>query len=153
MSRKLAVGFTVLAASMLWTVPAAASASAALPPGQSSTVMNGAKEVPGPGDPDGVGRAQVLGDPAHSRVCTSIGYRDIGTAMMAHIHQGPPTVAGPIVVNFSALIATSPPGTIRGCVATTVDLAMQIADSPEGFYVNVHTADFTAGAIRGQLHR
>jgi hypothetical protein len=67
---------------------------------------------------------------------------DISPATLAHIHSGPAGVAGPVVVDFS--------GTLSG---TTFDLAqaIAIAANPASFYVNVHNADFPAGAIRGQL--
>jgi len=32
-------------------------------------------------------------------------------------------------------------------------LLMDIIQHPQDYYVNVHTADFPGGAIRGQLHK
>ena len=70
-------------------------------------------------------------------------------ATAAHIHAGAAGVAGPVVVPFS------PPGVsgqADGCT-TGVDRALitQILTTPYNFYVNVHNADFPAGAVRGQI--
>jgi len=32
-------------------------------------------------------------------------------------------------------------------------LIKQIRDEPKGFYLNIHTAEFPGGAVRGQLFR
>ncbi|CAN5353580.1 CHRD domain-containing protein [soil metagenome] len=134
----LAVAGTVL--------PAAAAA-----PGFSTAALSGAAEVPGPGDPDGSGFARVLAKPNQSEVCTFIIYRGIATPTGAHIHEGGPDVAGPIVVDFTPLIGTSPVNVVRGCTTTTPELAADIAANPEEYYVNVHNGIYPAGAIRGQL--
>lgn len=147
MRRKLALVVILAAVS---TLGLSGSASA-VPPGTSTTILNGVKEVPGPGDADGVGIAYVLARPDPGQVCTQIRYRDIDAPDGAHIHEGPPTVAGPIVVSFSTLIASSPPGQIGGCVAVSPALAQRILDTPTAFYVNLHNPAFPSGAIRGQL--
>ncbi|HUF59921.1 MAG TPA: CHRD domain-containing protein, partial [Actinomycetota bacterium] len=66
----------------------------------------------------------------------------------AHIHLAPVTDPGPIVVPLTAPDST---GMSSGC--TTVDraLAKAIAKDPSAYYVNVHTTDFPAGALRAQL--
>jgi hypothetical protein len=45
-------------------------------------------------------------------------------------------------------------GAAAGC-ASGLDRALlhEILTSPASFYVNVHTADFPPGAVRGQLDR
>lgn len=146
MRRKTALLALPLAALGVLGVTAAASAGSGA--GSSATSMSGAREV-GPGDRDGAGAAAVR--PGADDVCFRIRYRDIGTPTMAHIHLGPAGVAGDVVVDFTPFIATSAPGVIEGCTAVDPSLASDIQANPSDYYVNVHTAAYPAGAIRGQL--
>jgi CHRD domain len=110
-----------------------------------STVMTGAAEVPGPGDPDGRGffAAVVKGD----KLCYVIAADKIATATAAHIHVGAVGVAGPVVVPLQ------PPNRLAAdCVRPAPALLADIVANPSDYYVNVHNAEFPAGAIRGQLH-
>jgi hypothetical protein len=128
---------------------AAAQGTEAAPP-VLVAFMTGAAEVPGPGDADGVGLAAVIGFPNLRAVCFRIFVRDITLpATLAHIHDGATGVSGPPVVTLTPPDAT---GMSSGCVRD-VDTAL-IADinaNPAEYYVNVHNADFPAGAVRGQL--
>jgi hypothetical protein len=38
-------------------------------------------------------------------------------------------------------------------VSAPRELILEIIQNPEAFYVNVHNADFPAGAVRGQLSK
>jgi hypothetical protein len=109
--------------------------------------LTGAKEVPGPGDPDGFGFAGVVINADRGVICYAIAVRNIAPATLAHIHRGGPDVAGDIVVHLEA--PTN--GYSADCVSVDKGLAGEIAHNPGGFYVNVHNADFGAGAVRGQL--
>lgn len=111
-----------------------------------TAMLTGANEFPGPGDTDGAGSAAVTVDRATGEVCVDLRVSGIGAAAAAHIHQGAAGVAGPIVVPL-----TAPNPTSATCVMAGVPLATSIAADPAGFYVNVHTADFSGGAVRGQL--
>ncbi len=148
MRRKLALVAIPLAVMASVGVPSVASAAHTY---LSSTVLTGEREVPGPGDDDGIGRAFANPRPEQGAVCISIRYRNIDPPTGAHIHEGSPDVAGPVVIDFTGLIATNPPGQIKGCVAVDPELAQDVADNPGDYYVNVHNVDFPAGAIRGQL--
>ena len=121
-----------------------------------AATLSGANEVPGPGDPDGRGKAVVR--LSGTTACYLLEWSGIGAPTAAHIHQGGAGVAGPVVVLFfqPGTNAASLPGTlssVAGCVDVDPALAGRIAASPRDWYVNIHTADFAAGAIRGQLHR
>jgi hypothetical protein len=115
-----------------------------------TTELTGAAEVPGPGDPDGSGTAKIRLDRDQGTVCFKLSVSDILLpAIAAHIHIGTADVAGPIVVGLTPPGAN---GTSSGCVED-VDpgLISAIGQNPELYYVNVHTTDFPAGAVRGQL--
>lgn len=107
------------------------------------TTLAGAEEFPGPGDPDGSGFARITLNPGQGTVCWEISFSGIATPLTgAHIHSAPAGVAGPVVVPLSAGF---------GCTNADKDLIGAIISSPEQYYVNVHNAEFPAGALRGQL--
>jgi len=112
------------------------------------TSLSGAEEVPGPADPDGSGFAVIKLNVGRTRVCWELSVSDIAPATAAHIHAAPAGVAGGIVVPLS------PPtsGSSSGCRDGVDPVLIQaIVDHPDQYYVNVHNADFPAGAVRGQL--
>jgi CHRD domain len=116
--------------------------------------LNGRNEISattgerGAGDPDGFGSASFTFD--GDQVCFGITVANLDAPVMAHIHRGGRSVNGPIVVPLTQP-ATGDPGASSGCVAIDVALAAEIQADPRGFYANVHTAAFQAGAVRGQL--
>lgn len=111
--------------------------------------LTGTAEVPGPGDPDGSGTAELRLNPGQEEVCFSIEVDDIGLpATGAHIHVGSADVAGPVVV---ALVPPDGTGTSSACVGADRELVRTILRNPDGYYVNVHTSEYPAGAVRGQL--
>ena len=109
--------------------------------------MTGAAEVPGPGDPDGSGTASLTVNPGTGEICYSLEVSDIGQAVAAHIHVGTADVAGPVVVPLAAPVE----GTSDACATVDRTLARAIVMTPANYYVNVHTVEFPAGAVRGQL--
>jgi hypothetical protein len=112
-----------------------------------SVTMTGAAERPGPGDPDGSGTAEFTINPGQRRLCYELEVTGIAAATAAHIHIAPVTDAGPVVVGLAA----PSDGDSSGCVDITRDLALAIIRDPSAYYVNVHNADFPAGAVRAQL--
>jgi hypothetical protein len=110
-----------------------------------SAQLTGAAEVPGPGDADGVGFAVV------TLTGTTLKYtvfaQNIGAPTLAHVHVGAAGVSGGPVVTLNVNTLTN------GTETITQELASQINANPAGYYVNVHTAEFPNGAVRGQLTR
>jgi hypothetical protein len=108
--------------------------------------LSGDREVPGPGDDDGFGFAEVVLDPDAGTVCWFMDWQEIGEPTAAHIHAGAEGVAGPPVVTFPTPLTNE--GCVEGQDGTTLEA---IVDDPAAYYVNIHTADFPDGALRGQL--
>ena len=111
------------------------------------TTLTGAAEVPGPGDPDGRGEAEIIVNPGKAQICWVINVRDIEPATAAHIHIGLAGIAGDVVVGLSA----PTDGDSEGCETVSRTLADAIRKSPASYYVNVHNAIYPDGALRGQL--
>lgn len=144
----------ILTLSMLIAALAVAgiAASAAADSGRPfTTALTGAAEVPGPGDPDGSGVATITLNQGQGEICFSISVSNITLpAIGAHIHVGAASVAGPVVVPLASPDAS---GTSSGCVSVDPDLIKAIRQNPENYYVNVHSTEYPAGAVRGQLSK
>jgi len=111
-----------------------------------SALAGGAAEVP-TGDPDGSGFSTIA--VTAGQVQYFFATSNINQATAAHIHRGLPRVAGGIVVGFpTPAVGSASSGTVA--VADQA-LLNEIRSNPTGFYVNVHTADFPAGAVRAQV--
>ena len=116
--------------------------------------MVGAGQFP-PGDSDGTGRATIRTISGTAYLCFVITVRKIQLpATAAHIHKGPARRNGNVVV---ALKAPDASGKVSGCVNVKTSgafdrtLVKAILADPSMYYVNVHTTDHPAGAVRGQL--
>jgi CHRD domain len=110
-----------------------------------------------------VGTATVSVDATNEEVAVQLNLFNFATGTSAgHIHVGPRGVAGPVVLNFP--IPTGRTGDLplsfrAGSAAfvahpeiginTMQDLIQAIVGG--GAYVNIHTSQYPAGEIRGQL--
>ena len=110
-------------------------------------VLKGSNETSG-GDRNGKGSASVTFD--GTRLCWGITVANLSRPVGAHIHNARRGQDGSIVVALEQP-TSGDPGASSGCTTVSAALARAIRRKPGNYYVNVHTDEFGAGAIRGQL--
>ncbi len=115
--------------------------------------LTGDTEVPGPGDPSGQGRIEIVSD-VPGEWCVDMQATGLSTDVSdAHIHFGPAGTSGDVVIPIGT--PTSSDGDTDTwddvCADVADDLVAEVIDAPDAFYANIHTSAYGAGAIRGQL--
>lgn len=111
--------------------------------------LNGAQENP-PVNSPGKGSCVLTLNKAETQITLSCTYSGLGSnASAAHIHtDGPVGVNGPVLFILTGASGTS--GTLN--LAPTAVTPAQVADlRAKRWYVNIHTANFSDGEIRGQI--
>lgn len=98
-----------------------------------------------PVDSDGVGFAEVYVWPDSTRLHLGLVARELTSSIIgAHIHEAPPGQDGPIVFNLGPF-----DDRVVRDFATTPSEITTLAEG--GYYLNIHTAQYLFGEIRGQL--
>jgi len=84
--------------------------------------------------------------------CWTLEVWDLTTnAVAAHVHVGPRNANGAVVIPLAVEESTT--FETEGCATASEELLTALAANPRGYYVNVHTAKYPGGEIRGQLKR
>jgi CHRD domain len=140
--------FRLLALALL---AAAAVPTAALATGGAGTIelyasLLGKTEIP-KGDPKASGTAEIKLTPSTGKVCWEFKLKGVVGPAAAHIHKGKAGTAGLVVVPFGTAYKR------QGCTTAAKSLIKAIIASPGSYYVNVHTAKYPAGSVRGQLSK
>jgi hypothetical protein len=112
--------------------------------------LDGAQEVGAPGDPDGSATGFITFETRLNRVSWNVSYQNIAAPTLFHIHDGDFGTNGPVFVDLG-IATTGGPGTLVNATTTTAAKVDAILADPRGFYLNLHNAEFPAGALRGQL--
>lgn len=107
--------------------------------------LGGAAETAG-GDPDGVGGFKADVDDETGDFCFTLWADKTTKPTMAHVHEGTAGNDGKPVATIEVTGKDS-----DDCIAMEPELLKKIIAAPGAYYVNVHTADFPKGAVRGQL--
>jgi hypothetical protein len=112
-----------------------------------TVALTGEVESPD-GDPVATGEATVRLRARQAQVCYEIDATNLPPASAAHIHRGSAGTSGNVVIPLKTPNAA---GKSSGCATAARSLVNAILADPASYYVNVHTAEFPNGAIRGQL--
>ena len=111
------------------------------------TVLN--LQLKGTSEPNASGTAIVRIRKDAATICYRLHVENVTLpTVAAHIHRGGAGVNGPVVFPMNAPGAD---GNASGCAAADATLIDEILANQAGFYVNVHTKEHPAGAIRAQL--
>jgi CHRD domain len=147
--------FTVLIAALAATLAFAGVALAGNGGRPLSTPMFGAEEVPGPGDANATGQADLRLNQGKGRICFELSWQNIdGTVVAAHIHEAPAGDFGDVVVPLFVGAAFGGTDESSACVlGIDKGLIKDIRQHPDDYYVNVHSDVFPNGAVRGQLEK
>lgn len=130
----------------LATTAALASPALAKPVTLTATLTGAAQT--GGGDADGSGGFKVDADDETGDFCFTLWAEKTTKPTMAHIHEGAAGADGKPVATLDITGKDS-----DACIAMEPALIKQLVANPAGYYVNVHTADFPNGAVRGQLEK
>ena len=134
-----AIRFIATAAVFTFATMPAVAGAASVPLVASLT---GAAETSG-GDADGNGAFSAQIDTETGDFCYSLSVSGIDQPTAAHVHSGAAGTDGPPVLTVA--LADDE------CIAAEPAVLKPIVENPAGYYVNVHTAAFPKGAVRGQL--
>ncbi len=120
--------------------------------------LTGAKEVPGPGDPDAsaIGTLKLdngTGSGTTGSVTLSLTLANLDFPLTNyHIHTGATGVAGSPLIDLgnpeTLRSGSTLSGTVSGLSAANITT---VQANPAGFYFNIHNGIFTGGAVRDQV--
>ncbi|MGC4000534.1 MAG: CHRD domain-containing protein [Anaeromyxobacter sp.] len=149
--------------------PASALSQGIFSPQTFSARLNGFKEVPTLSTQGfGTFSADITVGDAGPTIAWTLTFSGLSApASAAHIHLGQPGVAGGIAVNLCGA-GSAPACPAEGSVTGTIDATSVVGPAEQGIapgelqellvamvvgatYVNVHTATFPTGEIRGQI--
>jgi hypothetical protein len=111
-----------------------------------SATLGPAAEVESAGAAGGSGTVELTLDRKTGNVCWTLTYKGLpDKPISAHVQQASAGETGPDVIPLGATFAA------KGCVLAPAESASAIGRHPGDYYVNVYTARYLHGAIRGQL--
>ena len=118
--------------------------------------LAGRNEVPvagGPAVDDPDGRATAVVKIKGDQVSYAVRWQNITAPKAFHIHQGAAGTNGGVKIDFLGSDIPAGVQAVTGSVKVTDQALLDaIKTNPNSFYLNLHTAEFPGGAVRGQTH-
>ena len=105
--------------------------------------LNGASEVPA--NASAASGTATLNFNTTTKIFTILVTYSGFTSTAAHIHQGATNIAGPVIFGFTPFASPI------NYTSVALDATQEANLMTNQFYVNVHSAAFPGGEIRGQL--
>ncbi len=134
---------------------AGASASAAQAQTSFVSFLNGAQEAPTPRVTPAFGNGTVLMNAARTQITINLTFQGLLAPLtIAHIHNGAVGISGPVIIDIRNLITTTADGSGGSIMNAVLNIDMAQANvllSGNGYF-NLHTTQFPAGEIRGQIN-
>lgn len=110
--------------------------------------LTGADVVTSGGDPDGYARAELSVSDGLDQICYDVNdIRNLAPITSLTINRAPRGQVGPVVVR----VDRANEGGWKNCVSRSEWLESSFKYAPGAFYIQVSTAEFPNGAIRGQF--
>jgi hypothetical protein len=111
--------------------------------------LTGTEVVGGRGDTDGYAKAELSVSDEVNQICYDLNdVRGIGDITSAGIYRGGKGVNGRVVIRMNA----ANEGGWKNCVGRAEWLEDSVERSSGAYYIQVNTAEFPNGAIRGQFY-
>src|SRR5947209_18199438 len=113
-----------------------------------TAVLTGTQQVP-PNTSPATGSATVVLSADQTQIAVTVTFSGLtAPAIASHIHDGAPGTNGPVVIPFPGF-----PNATSGTYSQTFPITPAlVAELQAGnLYINIHTATFPGGEIRGQL--
>lgn len=130
-------------------------------PTQYAAELRPGNEVPPAAASTAFGSAFVTFDFANSTIAWDAATKNIASPTVSHIHRAAAGANGSVIINFATSAAQLAGGRTFGSNTIAAqqanafqasDLtALQTASGAAGYYVNIHSAAFGGGEVRGQL--
>jgi hypothetical protein len=112
-----------------------------------SVPLTGQNEATNHGDPDGTGVLKFAVRADEGKFCYNLSVSNISAATTVTLNLGAKGSNGSQV----AQLKTPANNASEDCISLDADRIGDIARNPANYYVNIQTAEFPNGALRGQL--
>ena len=147
--RSVAVSLSLLSAVALTACATVEEAAVQAVSTTHHATLTGAQVAGGAGDPDGYATAELSVSDELDQICYDVNdIRNIGPITSITINRGVTGQTGPAILR----VDRANEGDWKNCVERAEWLEQSFEYAPGAYYIQIATADYPNGAIRGQFH-